>query len=170
MFDAFVLLLAAAGAQTADPLAPAREGKIQCVAPNQEKKTCMGLVRYSFNADGSFKGTSKVLVAPSPLITMETTSTGTFQNGQVCGKVLRSDYEAAKFEIDGKPVDEATAGAIRAQVVAAMAPMADKNACSKETAEGAVFAQEVTLDGVARPDLSHKTAWVKPDEGYTIGM
>lgn len=170
MLDAFVLLLAAAGAQTADPLAPARDGMIQCIAPNQEKKTCMGIARYELGADGSFTTSSKVAVAPSPLITMETRSKGSVENGKVCGKILRSDYEAASFEMDGAPVDEATAGAIRAQVLGAVAAMTDKTACSTESAEGPLMVQNVTLDGVARPDLTHRTLWVKPEDGYKIGF
>lgn len=167
MIELLVALLATAGAQSADPLAPARAGKIQCIGPNTEKKTCIGTATYVVRPDGSYDVATTIMINPTPLITMETRSSGKVEGGAVCGVVRKADYEAASFTMDGKPADEAVANAIRGQLLAAVAAMDGKNGCSVEKADGTL---EVTLDGAARPDLNQKGRWVSPGEGYKIGM
>lgn len=171
MIEAFLLLLAGAAPQTAaDPLASAKAGKLQCANPNVEKKTCMGLSSYKVNPDGSFQSVTTIVVAPQPLITMEVKAPGTVKSGALCGPIRKADFEAATFKIDGKPLDEATASAIRTQIVASIAPMLDKMGCAREVADGAGFKAEVTLDGVAHPEMTQRVLWVKPDEGYKLGL
>ena len=160
MLISLLLLAAAATPAQTDPLAPARAGKIQCVGPNQEKKTCLAFGRYQVDADGSYQSTVTVLVNPSPAITMETRAKGKVENGQVCGIIRKEDYAASTFTMNGAPMDTAMADGIRAQVLAAVAPMDGKNGCSKERAEGGVTVSEVTLDGVARPELTQRFIWV----------
>ncbi|UZK66956.1 hypothetical protein [Sphingomonas sp. M1-B02] len=170
MFESLFLILAASGAQAADPLAPAREGKIQCIAPNKEKKTCMGTATYTVRPDGSYDSVVVAMIAPAPLITMETRSSGKVEDGAVCGLVRSQDYAASKFSVDGKPADAATAEAIKGQVLGAIASMDGKNGCARDRVDGDLVAVEVTLDGVARPELNQKISWVKPEEGYKIGQ
>lgn len=171
MFEALFLLLTAAAPQAAaDPLAPAKAGKLQCANPNVEKKTCLGLTSYKVNPDGGFITTTTVIVAPQPVITMEVTSAGTVQNGALCAPIRTADFEAANFEIDGKPADPAIAGAIRAQVIGSIAPLAGKIGCTREVPDGAVLKAEVTIDGVARPELSQRVLWVEAEDGYKLGL
>jgi hypothetical protein len=164
-----VLFLLAAS-QTADPLAEARAGKLQCVTPNIETKKCLAMASYVVRPDGSFDTVITLMIAPSPLIGMETRATGKVEGEAVCSIVHKSDYAAAKFTVDGKPADEATTNAISAQVLPAIAPLDGKKACSRDRAEGALMIEEVTLDGVARPDMTQKFIWVKPEDGYTLGQ
>ena len=170
MIEALFLVLAASGAQAADPLAPARQGKIQCINPNAEKKTCMGFASYTVRADGTYDATATIMIAPAPAIAMETRSTGKVEGDQVCAVVRREDYTAATFTVDGKPADAATSEAIKGQILAAVASMEGKNACSRDKAEGNVMLAEMTLDGAARPDLNQRYIWVSPTDGYKLGM
>lgn len=164
-----ILALAAAPQATADPLAPAREGKVQCVSPNREKKTCLAIARYELGAGGAYKSAVTVMVNPAPLITMETRTAGTVEGGATCNTIIAADYDAAVFTMDGKPMDENMAAAIHPQVSAAIAPMAGKKGCSREHAEGDLLVSEVTLDGVAHPEMTQKLIWVSPSDGYTLG-
>ncbi|MDT8758346.1 hypothetical protein MZO42_06530 [Sphingomonas psychrotolerans] len=171
MIEAMFLLLAAGVSQTAgDPLASAKAGKLQCANPNVEKKTCLGLTSYKVNPDGSFATVTTLMVAPQPVITMEVKSAGTVKDGALCAPVRTSDFEAASLQMDGKPADPAIASAIRAQVVASIAPLAGKTGCTRETPDGAVSKAEVTIDGVARPELTQRVLWVKPEDGYKLGL
>ncbi|MES2989231.1 MAG: hypothetical protein V4808_15120 [Pseudomonadota bacterium] len=167
MLTMLFLIAASASPQAADPLAPARAGKIQCVTPNEATKTCMGLSTYKINADGSFETSTTLLIAPTPLITMTVKSPGTVKDGALCGPVRKADFEAAAIEQDGQPANEAMAGAVRSQVAGAIAAMDGKMGCGTEAADGTVT---VTLDGVARPDMTQKTKWVDPSEGYKLGV
>lgn len=171
MIEALFLLLASTAPQAAaDPLAAAKAGKLQCTNPNAEKKTCMGLSSYKVKADGSFDSTTTLIIAPQPLITMEVKSAGAVKDGAVCGPIRKADFEAATFKMDGKPLDEATAGTIRTQVVGAITPMLDKMGCTREVADGTGFKAEVTLDGVAHPEMTQRVLWVKPEDGYKLGL
>jgi hypothetical protein len=171
MIEAFFLLLAAGTPQAAiDSLAAARAGKLQCSGPNVEKKTCMAFSSYKVASDNSFESTVTILISPNPLITMTVKSTGKFDGGGACGPIRKSDFEAGTFQMDGKPVDEALANTIRPQIVASVAPLDGKTGCAKEIADGATARVDVTVDGVARPEMTQRAIWVKPDEGYKIGM
>ena len=95
-----VLFLLAAS-QTADPLAEARAGKLQCVTPNIETKKCLAIASYVVRPDGSFDTVITLMIAPSPLIGMETRATGKVEGDAVCSIVNKSDYAAAKFTVGG---------------------------------------------------------------------
>jgi len=171
MIEAFLLLLAAGAPQAAvDSLAAARSGKLQCSGPNVEKKTCMAISTYKVAADNSFESTVTILISPNPLITMTVKSKGKFEGSASCGPIRKADFEAATLQMDGKPVEEAMANAIRPQIVASIAPLDGKMGCAKEIADGATARVDVTLDGVARPEMTQRAIWVKTDEGYKIGM
>lgn len=169
MFDLILALAAAAAGQTADPLAQARAGKLQCVNPNTTAKTCQALASYTVRADGSFDSVTTTLLAPAPLITMVTKSSGKVEGNLVCGPILAKDYADSTFLMDGAAMDPAMAEGIKAQVTGAITPMIGKKGCSNEKAEGDVLVAEVTLDGTARPDLSQKYIWVGASDGYKVG-
>jgi hypothetical protein len=166
---ALLLVLTTLSPQAADPIAAARAGKLQCANPNVEKKTCLSLTRYTVKAEGSFDSTTTVMVAPQPVITMEVKSSGTVKDGAFCAPIRTSDFEAASFQMDGKPADPAIASAIRAQIVASIASLAGKTGCTRESPDGAVSKAEVAIDGVVRPELSQRVLWVKPEDGYRLG-
>lgn len=167
MFAALFLLAAAQGV---DPLAEARAGKQQCVSPNVEKRKCLAIASYVVRADGSFDTVVQVMIAPSPLVVMETRATGRTEGELICSIVRKADYEASTFTTDGKPADAATASAINAQILPTITAMDGKKACSKDRADGSLMIEEVTLDGVARPDMTQRFLWVRPEDGYTLGQ
>ncbi|RYD94005.1 MAG: hypothetical protein EOP61_22475 [Sphingomonadales bacterium] len=167
MLTALLILAASATGPSADPLAQARAGKVQCVMPNEATKTCMGLTSYKINADGSFETTTTLLIAPQPLITMTVKSPGTVKDGALCGPVNKADFEAALIEMDGKPANDAVVSAVRGQMAGALAPMDGKMGCGTEAPDGTVT---VTLDGVAHPEMTQKTKWVNPGDGYKVGQ
>jgi hypothetical protein len=165
-----LMLLLAAGQATPDPLAQARAGKLQCVQPNKEKKTCLAIGSYTVKPDGSYESAVTVLINPAPAMTMETRSKGKVENGQVCGVILKEDYDAAKLTMGGAPMDETMAAGVRTQIGSVLAPMVGKKGCSSEKADGEMMISEVSLDGVAHPEMTQKFVWVGADEGYTLGM
>jgi hypothetical protein len=164
----FGALFALAAAQAADPLAEARAGKIQCFTPDTVAKKCQAITRYAFRTDGGFDATVTVLIAPAPLIAMDTKVIGKVEGDAVCSVVRRSDYAASTFAVDGKPADAATANAILPQLLNQVAALDGKKACSRDRKDGEIWVEEVTLDGVARPDMTQKFLWVKPEDGYAV--
>jgi len=172
MFSTLLILAAATAAgQPADPLAPAREGKYQCVVPNQEKKTCVGTTSYKVGPDGSYESTTRLFLAPQPLITMELHTRGGTKGSQLCETVKLADFQAGTVFIDGKPADDGTSNAVKSQLTAAVSAMDGKSACSafKPDQDGLLL-NEVSIDGTVRPDLSQKFIWVSAKDGYKLGM
>src|SRR4051794_20914073 len=98
-----VLALAPAADPAADdPIAPAAHGKVQCYAPNMERKTCASIGAYTRRSDGTVDNRAIVLVAPTPLVVMDTTTPTTIKAGAICGPIRASDIDAATITVDGK--------------------------------------------------------------------
>lgn len=163
-----ILALLAMPAPSPDPLAEARAGKVQCVSPSREKKTCLAIASFVVKP-GGFDSVVRVMVDPAPLVVMETHTSGTVEGDQTCNMIRAEDYAAATFTMDGKPMDESIAATIRAQVSAAIAPMAGKKGCSLERPDGDMIVSTVTIDGAAHPEMTQKRIWVSPNDGYTLG-
>jgi hypothetical protein len=170
LLSLLILATAAPAPQSADPLAPARAGKYQCVVPNQEKKTCLGTTSYKVTGDG-YESTTQLFLAPTPLVTMEIHTRGTVKNGALCETIKLADFQAGTVYLNGKPADDATANAVKSQMTAAVSALDGKSACStlKPGADGLQM-NEVAIDGATRDDLSQKFVWVSPKDGYTLGM
>lgn len=170
LLSLLILAVTAPAAQAADPLAPARAGQSQCVVPNQEKKTCLGTTSYKFTGD-SYESTTWLLLAPTPLVTMEVHTKGVLKNGALCETVNLADFQAGTVYLNGKPADDATANAVKSQFTAAVTALDGKSACStiKPGADGQSL-NEVAIDGAVRSDLSQKFVWVSAKDGYNLGM
>ncbi|MBK8544536.1 MAG: hypothetical protein IPL62_13885 [Caulobacteraceae bacterium] len=99
------LLAAPAAAQTADVLAPARAGQLQCFEPNVTAKTCQSLGGYTFQANGVIDNPAQVLISPSPAIIMTINSPVAVRNNAICGPLAAADIQRATFTIDGAPAE-----------------------------------------------------------------
>ncbi len=169
MFASLLLLAATAAGGQADPVSPARAGKTQCVVPDQQKKTCLGTTSYKISGD-SYESTTRLFLAPSPLITMELRTRGTIKGDQLCETIKLADFQAGTVYVNGKPADAPTATAVKSQMAAAVSALDGKPACStfKPGADGLLL-NELTVDGAVRPDLSQKFVWVSDKDGYKLG-
>ena len=165
MFDVLMLLAALAGQSDSDPLAPAREGKVQCYAPNAEKKTCMAISAFEAKDDGSWVNNATALLDPAQGITMTTNSVVRSTPAGVCGTVTRDDILAGSLTMggtalpaeQGKPILEMVATAVEGM------GMIGKPSCSSFATEGDALKSTVTIDGVAKPEFAQTGKWVSPD-------
>ena len=98
-------LAAVAPQQPADPLGPAREGRLQCHSPGAARKTCGAIATYSFAADGTISNQAEVMLNPSPLIVMRDQIPVVVRDGAVCGPLTGLEGEGwlAEAFIDGRP-------------------------------------------------------------------
>lgn len=151
--------------EAADPLAPARDGRLQCHSPDKARKTCAALAGYTFAADGAILNQAEVMLNPAPLIIMRDESPVVVRDGAVCG--LLGGLEDAVFTIDGQPADPATADLIRGQVSAAFARLGTEG-CTRYAPQGEGWLAEPVIDGQPRPDLNQTVIWVLPSDGYSV--
>lgn len=162
------LTLALAGpapVQAADPLAPAREGRLQCHSPDTARKTCAALAGYTFASDGTILNQSEVMVNPSPLIVMRDSEPVYIRDGAVCGRV--GGFEDTVFLINGHPTEAATANMLRQRVVAAFDGFGTE-VCTTYVTEGDALRAEVAVDGQRRTELDQSLIWVSPADGYSV--
>lgn len=150
----------------ADPLAPARAGKLQCHAPNAATKSCRSLATYAFAADGTISNKAEVLLAPQMGLIMTVTSSVAVKNGAVCGAL--PTFDQATFVMNGQPAHEPTTQAIRQQLGQAMAPMVGKEICTTYKPDGDGFTAEATMGGQPAPGGAQKVIWVAPTDGYKV--
>jgi hypothetical protein len=150
-----------------DPLAPARNGLVQCFTPDVAIKACRAIGSYAFNADGSIDSTAVVVVNLQPLIVMTVTSPAFVRDEMLCGPLDLAHLEAASFAVEGVPAAESETAAFRAAMRTRMAPMVGE-VCSAYTAQGEGFAVAGYHNGSQHDGLSDFMIWIDPSDGYVV--
>lgn len=164
-----MITAAPASAQTEDVLAPARQGQLQCFAPDDARKTCQSLGGYAFRADGVIENAAQILVMPSPAIIMSVTSPVTVRNNAICGPLVEADINRATFTINGHPASEEHTTMMRSQLLSQMAEVLNVESCLTMTrGDDQSYLAETSMGGVVRPELGQRVLWVRPNDGWTV--
>jgi hypothetical protein len=159
-----------APAAPADPLAPAREGKLRCVAPNPARLTCRTIIRYKVASDGSFDATVAGLVSSDPGVLLRYKTFGRVEEGGVCVMIRTSDLQNGTLLGNGKRMSPNAESAARLQMLDAVQPLQGKKRCTLDRTENGATRMIVTLDGVVHPELTQPVAWVSRSDGYAVGL
>ena len=166
------LILAAAQSVPAvtDPLGPARSGQLQCFVPDTSRKMCHALARYTWGPARAIQIRADILMAPTNLlIVMRTATSVELRSGAVCGRVRARDIEASTFTIAGRPVPQQMVQLVSPQILSLLRSHLDQEVCSTFVPNGPTFTTQLTIDGVARPEISETFIWVRPNDGYRVG-
>ncbi|MDG2532988.1 hypothetical protein P6144_04970 [Sphingomonas sp. HITSZ_GF] len=174
MMIATLLLLAAPalpGAPLpADALDPARAGKIRCVTPDTQARTCATMVRYSVHADGRFDAVVTGVVATEPTILLEYQTMGQIEDGAVCSTIRPVDFTSGKLTKDGAALAPAVETAVRQRLMLALQPLAGRKRCYRDRPDGDGLVSDIIIDGQVRGDLNQRAIWVSPEDGWAPGM
>lgn len=152
----------------ADPLAPARAGRIRCIDPDRASRTCGTIVRYTLRGDGSFDALVTGVVNRDPLIVLEYSTFGQVRDGAVCSRIRPADFNAGKLTSNGTALSPALEANTRMKLLEALQPLAGHERCYRDSGAGDVTVN-VTIDGLLRPDMSQAALWVLPEDGYAPG-
>lgn len=153
-----------------DPLAAARSGQLQCFTPDTSRKVCNALAAYTPGPAGAFQVRADILMAPASLLIVMRTSTSIgARSGAVCGRVRARDIEASTFTVAGRPVPQQVVQLMSPQILSVMSSHINQEICATFLPNGSGFRTQLTIDGVARPDISETFIWVRPNEGYVVG-
>lgn len=163
-----LMMAAAPEAATPDPFAPALKGKVQCYAPNPQRKTCQSIGGYARTPGGDYQNTAIVLLSPSPVIVMETVAPVTARRGAICGVLTRRDVATTRFLVDGQPADAAQAERLHAAVAQAEASMFNHEICTAEAVVNGTPMAQVSVDGTRNPALDQPMIWVSPGDGFKV--
>jgi len=170
----FTAALILAAAQTVpavtDPIGPARSGQLQCFTPDTSRKMCSALAAYTSGPAGAVQVRADILMAPaSLLIVMRSSTSVEVRAGAVCGRVRARDIEASSFAIAGRPVPQQLVQLTSPQILSVMSSHINQEICATFLSNGSSFGTQVTIDGVAHPEISETFIWVRPNEGYAVG-
>ena len=172
VYFAAALILAAAQSVPAvrDPLGPARSGQLQCFTPDTSRKMCHALAAYTSGPAGAVQVRADILMAPaSLLIVMRTSTSIEVRSGAVCGRVRARDIETSTFTVAGRPVPQQLVQVMSPQILSVMSSHINQEICATFVPNGSSFRTQVTIDGVAHPEISETFIWVRPNEGYAVG-
>lgn len=153
---------------SADPLAPAASGMLQCYEPDTATRSCQSLASYSKRSDGKFDNRATVMLSPSPLTVMETVTLVEVDAGAVCGALRKQDIDVAVIWVNGSKLVEADAAVARDQIASGMAPLLDRRICTTYVPDGPQLLAKVTMNGTPLPALDEKVIWVAPTDGYKL--
>lgn len=153
----------------ADPLAPARAGKLRCISPNPARLTCQTIIRYKLSGAKSFDAKVSGLVGGDPTLLLRYDTFGDVEQGGVCVTMRVGDFQNGMLLRSGKKLSPNDERALRLQVLDTVQPMQGKKRCYIDRTEAGVTRAVVTIDGVAHPELGQTVAWVSPSDGYAVG-
>jgi hypothetical protein len=171
-----LLLLAAQPATTpsADPLAFAAQGLLECAEPDEASKTCHALAHFTARPDGSFTDDTEVLLRPDKPVTISFSGVAHVKGNQVCGTLTTTMVQQATLRYAGAPLPAEQTASILPRIQDALSKdgLLDKELCSTRTPDGTAsgkgFTRHATIAGqpATRPD--DHLIWVAPDAGYTV--
>jgi len=171
-----ILMLAAIAASTtpaapassvaADPLAPARAGKLLCQTPNAAAKTCRMLTEYSFGADGHITNRYEVMLSNSPWLNVRLSAPVVVKDGAVCGPL--NGTEKAEVFAEGKPADAETTAKIREGLRQLYGPFEGKEACTAYRANGDAYDAALSIGGVSSKGPPERVIWVDRADGWAV--
>lgn len=164
------LLLLAAPLPAADALDPARMGKIRCVAPDTQARTCATMVRYTVHPDGRFDAAVTGVVSTEPTIVLEYQISGQIEDGAVCAVVRPIDFTAGKLTKDGVSLTPAIETSVRQRLMLALQPLAGKKRCYRDRPDADGLVSDIIIEGQVRADLNQRVIWVSPEDGWAPGM
>lgn len=156
-----------------DPLAPAREGKIRCIAPNLANRTCRTIVRYTPRGASGFDAEVLGIVERAPVVVIQYSTFGQVEAGGICTLVRITDFEKGRLLRSGPAVTRAQERALRLRLINAAQPLHGRKRCYLDRAgdqRDGTMPSTVTIDGVVRPELEQTVAWVAADAGFVLGL
>lgn len=167
---ALALLAAAAisGSPLSGPLAPAAEGKVQCILPDAASKTCLGVAGYRFER-GKVIGWTKVVASRGGLpITMEVEEAIKIKDGQVCNSD-RSDaaYQKIRFTVGDRPATPQEAQLLREMLKEFNSWMREGESCTEIVERNGILFSLLHAPG-QKGEMAQKFSWITPGTGYRL--
>lgn len=155
----------------ADPLAPARAGKIQCLDPDPAARTCRGMAWFDLRGDGSVVARQIIIFNNLPAYAAEARFRVKREGAALCGTL--SDAEMASHRVVSSRAPCAPARDDRIVILfreEMLATLWNRKLCSYHYERaGDDLQQEVgTVDGVFAGELMSLYSWIDPKAGWRL--
>lgn len=155
----------------ADPLAPARAGKIQCHDPDPAARACRIMTWFEPRADGGVAVRQLTVLPNAPTLAAEARFRVTREGDGLCGTV--DDSYMASFRIVGSRAPYAPVNDKRLSLLyreALVETMWKRKICSYEfsRADDAMQQEIGTVDGQFAGELMSQYLWIDPGAGWRL--
>jgi hypothetical protein len=152
----------------ADPLAQAREGMLQCYAPDAARRTCKSLAGYVFGPNG-IQNQAEVLISPQGPMVMKNSTPVEVRDGAVCGPIRAQDIDGAEVLFAGRPISGPNADQVKTQLKSGIANLLGAEVCTSFVTAPQGYTTRVTVNGQPAPQMSDAPMiWVRPGDGWTV--
>ncbi len=168
----FVLLgimLAALPAQAEENhFAPAKAGKLECLNPNSQTKTCTSIGRYIWLPDGTILGEWEQEISGEPGVSVRSRTLVTIAENRVCSKITGGD---GKFDVtqNGKQLSDEEASGISSELSGQLEQMRGSTICISLTPHGDAYVLDYNVNGHTPVMSTQYMRWIDPGEGFTVG-
>lgn len=155
----------------ADPLAPARAGKVQCHEPDPEARTCRIMTWYSVQADGRAQMRSVSALSDEMALAVEARMTLRPEKGGMCGTVNdahMASYRIVQMRAPHAPVkNDRLFIRYREELVGALW---NRTHCAFNFARAAddMRLDVSTVDGEFAGEMMAQFLWVAPGAGWRL--
>lgn len=155
----------------ADPLAPARAGKVQCLDPDPAARSCRGMAWFDLRPDGSVEARQIIIFPNMPAYAAEARFRLRREGAALCG--VLSETEMASHRVVHSRAPFAPARDDRIIILfreAMVGALWNRKLCSHHYARtGDDLMQEVgTIDGQFAGELMSLYIWVDPKAGWRL--
>ena len=166
---ALLCLAAAIPAKAEDVWAPAKAGKLECLDPDFERKTCSEIAHLEWIGSNKVVARSRAYLEPVlPGVVVNSSWTAVIDGDKSCA-VLESSYlDTMTFEVNGMTVSETDAARYRGSIAFSFEPLYGKNFCIDLSPIGKAYVVQLFIDSVPNPTATRYLAWIDPDAGFSL--
>ena len=151
-----------------DPFGLAKSGKLECFAPDTDKKTCLDISHYTWQPDGTVLMEDEMAVSTHPLISMMVKSLGTVEGSSACVTVAGYSLKNVTFFKEGMPMSEEESVNYLQTANSKNAKLLGKKVCMDISPIGSLFITQFTVDDTPLPAATNRLKWIGADEGYVL--
>ncbi|MBU1383728.1 MAG: hypothetical protein KKC29_11570 [Alphaproteobacteria bacterium] len=165
-------MLATVALADPDPLAPARDGQLQCYHPDLARKTCQAIGTYRFGPDGVIWNDIQNMLTADPSLVLYATGKVYIRNGAECDDPDNRAEQITAIEVDGVALDGEAFLAARKQLADDFRTnFGDGEFCSRyhPNPDGTLRAV-ITVGGVERPRFETTLYWIDAADGWTLAV
>ena len=151
------------------PWEPSKLGKVECVVPDFENKTCQSMAIYTWGEDGKVVARDRGIdpyLLPGVVMTIEMEQH--INGDKNCVVLSEAPYRSATFEYNGQPSTAAKTEEFRTYLIGRLSPYFGSTFCADISPYANEYIVQVSINGVPKPTATTRLAWIDPDSGFTL--
>jgi hypothetical protein len=155
----------------ADPLAGARNGKIECTNFDVMQRTCGAMTSFLWSPNGTITRRSQLRI-PGPnkdtKAVMDVSVSVESRGSSLCSTLHDEDVDRAEFTINGTVATPQDAERLRSSIKDGLRTFIGVDVCTSYTVEGDKLVAHAFANGQDAPNLTRTVLWVPAQDGWHL--